>query len=510
MNIGLLPLDERPVNTRYPQAVAEIGGAQLHLPPRQALCHFRRPAEVPALLGWLDEAAPRLDALVACFEMLGYGGLIASRTSQESASTVLGRLQALAALKRGRPALRVAGFNLIMRVSNANSAVEEPEYWAHCGERLYHYSQLLDRQEQAHPASQDVARELNELRDSLPAEAVADFLQRRLRNHTVNLTGLHMLSRGVLDLLVLSSDDTSPFGLPSSEKRTLSAWASRLGLSERLLMYPGADEVGSVLVARLLNQFAGRTPTFEVYYALPGGEAITAPFEDGPVAVTVERQIRAVGGQVAGGEAGQADFWLAVNPPVPRRSEWSPDHAAQERLERLPYLRQLALQVKQRLEQGQAVVVADVAYPNGADPALVEALFEQVQVARLAAYGAWNTAGNTLGVALAQACASRLVVTAEQANAQRRFLLHRFLEDWGYQQVVRREVRQWLQETYHLEEVEPAVEAGCAAFITGRLRRCLDQIPGFDGFGLKENSVWLPWGRLFEVDFEIEGQRPGL
>ena len=156
------------------------------------------------------------------------------------------------------------------------------------------------------------------------------------------------------------------------------------------------------------------------------------------------------------------------------------------------------------------MVVADAAYPNGADPALVEALFEQVDVSRLAAYGAWNTAGNTIGVALAQACASRLAASAEQASAQQRFLLHRFLEDWGYQQVVRREAHQWLQDTYCLDEVEPTVEAECVAFITSGLRRCLDQIPRFDGFGLKENSVWLPWGRLFEVDFEIEGQRPGL
>ena len=500
MNIGLLPLDERPVNTRYPRLVAQIGGAQLHLPPSAALSCFRRPADIPALLAWLDEITPRLDALIASFEMLGSGGLIASRISHEPAGAVLARLQAVSQLKQRRPALPVVGFNLISRVSNANSAIEEPEYWAQHGQRLYRYSQLLDRQE----SGQEVGQELSHLRAALPIQAVNDFIQRRLRNHTINLAALHMLSRSELDLLVLSSDDTSPYGLPSSEKRALAAWASRLGLGERLLMYPGADEVGSVLTARLLNQQAGVAPGFEVFYALPGGEAITAPYEDGPVALTVERQIRAVGGHIVAGQAERADFWLAVNPPVPRRSEWHPDFAHQERQERLPFLQQLARQVSSRLQQGQAVVVADVAYPNGADPVLVEVLFEQVDVSRLAAYGAWNTAGNTIGVALAQACASRLAVSAEQKAAQQCFLLHRFLEDWGYQQVVRSQARRWLGETHRLEEVEPAVEADCVAFIASGLHRCLEQIPGFSGFQLKENSVWLPWRRLFEVDFEIE------
>ena len=52
-----------------------------------------------------------------------------------------------------------------------------------------------------------------------------DFLSRRLRNHAVTSAVLHLLAHGVFDLLVLSSDDTSPFGLPSREKRWLESWA---------------------------------------------------------------------------------------------------------------------------------------------------------------------------------------------------------------------------------------------------------------------------------------------
>lgn len=498
MKIGLLPLDERPVNTRYPQAVGQIAGAQVLLPPVEALSHFRQRADSLMLQGWLEAAAPELDALVVSFEMLGYGGLIASRTTDDSIVQVLDRLQVLSRLKGRFAGLPILGFNLISRVSNADSAVEEPDYWAFEGRRLYRYSQLLDQAEQG----LEVGDELTSLSAGLPPQHIQDFLLRRLRNHAVNLDALHRLSRGELELLVLSSDDTSPFGMPSSDKRILSTWAKRLELNQRLLMYPGADEVGTALVARLLNQDAGCVPAFEPFYAVPGGESITAPYEDGPVSLTVDRQVRAVGGRVA--EPGsKADFFLAVNPPVPRRSEWDPVHAEQERRERLPHLLALARQINQRLADGQAVIVADVAYPNGSDPVLVEILFEQVQIASLAAYGAWNTAGNTIGVALGQACAAHLATTIEQRQAQQRFLLHRFLEDWGYQQVVRRATRLWLTSQFGSPELQPENKTAALEFIHRGMEDCLGQIPGFDGYGIKSGSLRLPWNRLFEVDFEI-------
>jgi len=59
------------------------------------------------------------------------------------------------------------------------------------------------------------------------------------------------------------------------------------------------------------------------------------------------------------------------------------------------------------LEAGRRVAVADCAHPNGADPALVRAL--QVVVGgeweRLSGYAGWNTAGNTIGTAVAHGLA---------------------------------------------------------------------------------------------------------
>ena len=508
MHIGLIPLDERPVNTRYPEMIAQIAGVTLHLPPRELLSAYRQPARCDDLLRWLDETAPRLDALIASFQTLGYGGLIASRISHEPASAILARLEILGKIKQRFPKLPIFGFDLIMRISNANSSVEEPEYWAEEGTRFYMFSQLLDRLEQGHAVEDDLAY----LRAELPARHIQDFIQRRMRNHTINKAGLQMLGRGDIDILVLSSDDTSSYGLPTSEKRSLHLWADRLGLSEHcpqplsgccLLMYPGADEVGCALTARVLNAETEPIPTFTIIYGVPGGDQITAPYEDGPVAITIERQVAALGGCVMD-EDSTPDFWVFVNPPSPRRTEWDTSFAATEREERLPHLQKMVTQIRQRMDAGQRVIVCDVAYPNGADPLLIELLLREVDITKLAAYGAWNTAGNTIGTALAQGCAARLARTPDQQAAQQRFLLHRFLEDWGYQQVVRAETRQWMLDTFGREEIDEANYAQTLVHIEAGLMRCQEQLRGLaEKQKLVPGSLRLPWNRLFEVDFGI-------
>jgi hypothetical protein len=553
MHIGLIPLDERPVNTRYPAMIAQIAGVDVHLPPPDVLSNYRTPARCDALGEWLLDTAPELDALIVSYEMLGYGGLIASRTTDEPASTIIARLDQLREVRRQRPSMPMLGFNLITRISNNDYAAEEAPYWATYGRRIYRLSQLIDQQAQGQP----VAEELAALRAEIPTAHLDDFNRRRMRNHTVNLVALQLLADSVFDLLVLSSDDTSPYGLPSREKRWLAEWAEALGLQDerpttndeqrmtegkgrktedekqgsgvrgqgsgfeqptadyeplttayrRLLMYPGADEVGCALLGRLINEHAGVQPRIAPFYAVPGGEEIVAAYEDGPVRLTVERQVRAVGGVLVEGEG---DIWLAVNPPVPHRSEWHPDYADQERAERLPYLQKLVKEVRQRVQAGQPVIVADVAYPNGADPALFDLLRETIDLPKLAAYGGWNTAGNTIGTALAHGCAALIASTESQQQAHETFLLHRYLEDWGYQQIVRRRARDWLLNETGQDQPTQANLAATTEWIEAQLRARLDELPGFAGrYEIVPGSVRLPWGRLFEVDFEVWGREQG-
>jgi len=496
LHVGLIPLDERPVNTRYPVQIARIAGADVRIPPAAALSHFREPASFDALSDWLLEQLPALDALIVSIEMLGYGGLIASRISDEPGGAIFKRLDLLGTIRKQRPDLPILGFNVITRISRHNDATEEPLYWAQHGANLFRLSQLMDRWS----LGQSVIEEYADLIAEVPAEYVVDFLARRDRNHVVNHVVITMLMRGEIDTLVLSSDDTSQYGLGVKEKRELIALAGRYQLGERLLMYPGADEVGCVLAARLINQAAGRTPRFQVVYAVPGGESIVAAFEDGPVHQTVERQVIAAGAVIVP-EDEPFDVRLIVNPPLGPDADWPRPYTEAERGTRLPPLEAAVQQIKRALQEGERVAVADVAHANGTDNLFFDLLCAEIDLSRLAAYAAWNTAGNTIGTVIAQACAA-LSITDD--SAQQAFLLHRMIEDWAYQANVRDDVRGWLEAQTGQREPSSDQLVETRAQIETRLQARLDQLPGFAAWCIAPGSVRLPWRRTFEVDFDLE------
>ena len=483
MRIGLIPLDERPVNTRYPRMLAEIAACELVLPPDEMLSHYHQPADSAALLDWLAVEGAACDVLIVSCEMLGYGSLIHSRISHESVGSILARLEKLRELKARKPQQRIYGFSLITRISRFNDAAEEPAYWAEHGSNLYHFSQLLDQAQQGQP----VRDELETLRRLLPVDAVNDFLGRRVRNHTVNLAALQLAADNIFDLLVLSSDDTNAYGLASREKRWLSEWAVHLNLDDKLLLYPGADEVGSVLVARAINEHHSRKPRFHIDYAVPGGEDITAAFEDSAVWMTIERQIKAVGGEMTA-EAG--DIELMVNPPRSFSLDWPTPYSETEMQERVPHLHAAVERLKEVSKSQRILAVADVAHANGADQYWMQLMVENDLLSSLDAYSAWNTAGNSIGTTVAQACIA--LHSGQESLAQHRFLAHRVIEDWLYQTIVRDQANQ----------LPPKNSDDLALWIEDQLQPLITHL-GI-GFQIKKGSLHLPWNRTFEIDFDLE------
>ncbi|MBC8141518.1 MAG: DUF4127 family protein [Armatimonadetes bacterium] len=507
LTVALLPLDERPVNTRYPEMLARIAGATVLLPPLAIRGFHKTGADTAAVLRWLASAPA--DAVIASAEYLLFGNLIASRISGESVADVLPRLSVLEQIAASGKT--VYAFGLITRVSNADVDVEEPDYWKSYGTRFYQLSQLLHKAEVSDESAED-AETMLRLRAELPAQYVSDFLTRRLRNHTVNLALLDMVARKRLDLLLLTSDDTAVYGLPTREKSWLQSWMRLLGdtATDRILMHPGADEVGSALLCRLVCAKRGVAPAIFPLYAVPGGEEIVAPYEDNPARITVEAQIKACGGQIAD-TIEAADIILGVLPPSPRRTEYRESFAQAERESREGFYRAFLQTLAAKKSAG--VAVADIAYPNGSDPLFIELIFEAdcpLPPAKLAAYGAWNTAGNTLGTTVAQAILSTFTGgDPDREAAQSLFLTHRFLEDWAYQARVRHTTRDAIQAktnrrdpAYDSEPEQAFVRETIEAGLREKLRE-LQAVGVGVGLTLVPGSVRLPWRRTFEVDFDL-------
>jgi hypothetical protein len=169
------------------------------------------------------------------------------------------------------------------------------------------------------------------------------------------------------------------------------------------------------------------------------------------------------------------------------------------------------------LAAGQPAAVADVAFVNAADLILGNLLRQHPQVTALAAYGGWNTAGNTLGTVLAQAVirvlAQRAPVTREQRAAHLEFLFLRFLDDDLYQ--ARERTRCMVEELPALG-IAPTMERlpdDQAAAVENRVRDHLSRAAAelrnlFVSSGLvrdvRVSHIHLPWQRLFEVGFDVE------
>ncbi len=298
------------MNVKLPGDVAAVAGVTLDVPPAEILPSYRTAGDADALGGWLRERAadPATVHLVVSVDMLLYGGLIASRTSDDTTRDVLARLDVLREVRRMRPDLPISAVSLVTRASNSYSAAEEPTYWTEHGKEI-------------HALGGDAHRLLGETEvlplDDLtpvPAEVVSDYSSRRLRNHIVNLSTLGLLEDETLDFLAITADDTAPFAAGSAEQVWLRHWMRMLPSGRRVLMYPGADEVGAALVARALAANAGVTASFSVACADADGMQRVPPYENMSLAASASRQIRAAGAEeVATG----GDVTLVLHAPTP-------------------------------------------------------------------------------------------------------------------------------------------------------------------------------------------------
>ncbi|MGH3728826.1 MAG: DUF4127 family protein [Micromonosporaceae bacterium] len=508
IRLALLPLDDRPACRRLPAMIAGIAGAETLVPPAELLPAGRRAGDADRLAGWLADVAPGLDAVVASLETLGLGGLIPSRIGYEPVGDVLPRWAVLAEITAPLYAATV-----VQRTPDADDGSEEPDYWAHHGRALHAYSAALYASRAATENSAVAeARDLSTAREKVPAELRRDFLRRRHRNHILNQLALSMAADGQLQTLVIGADDSAGTVVGAAEWRWLRSWVDWLECGDRVLAHPGADEIGSVLTARALARAAGVRPRIALACAEPDGLQRTARYEPAPIAGGAASQIAAVGGILVEAPAeadlveasADADLVLVVHPPQLTGYDWAtappsdtdPDAAAAT-----------ADLVTGLLARGHRVAVADCALGNGADPGLVEALLSGDGYAPLLGFGAWNTAGNTIGGVLAQAVAYLAGEAAGTLDhlAHHRLLTHRLVEDHCYMSWARPRVRAELgtDPTRH-DSVPPgsAVPGRIEELLATRLAE-LDRLAAVP-WRVVPGSVSLPWSRTYEIDFELE------
>jgi len=470
-----IPLDDRPVNYNNALALGNLTELNLACPSQAQL------ADNNKLNSWLTEKAPRNRAAVVSLDMLLYGGLVESRKHDLNMNELTNRVNAVKGIKNKDNS--VYAFISVMRAPMANTPYTMPDYYAKYGAQIYKYGELLDKKGLGIIKPAEVQK-LSELTKAIPGEYLKDFTARRDKNYQATVQVLKLVQQGNIDRLIISKDDTAPYGFTRMEAERLAKLVQQYKITDKVQFITGTDECGQVLLAAMANKLGDRVPRVYVDYAYPSLAGNIPLYEDVPLQQNVTLHIKATGSTLAT-QPGGADLILAIN-NGPGKAD-TPSKARQDFVER----------IKNYSAKGTPVAIADVNYPNMADAAFLETLNKNYNLSQLAGYSGWNTAGNSVGLALSQG------IISTGHPVQRSIVIKSLIEDWGYQAVVRPVVKEKVPAEQQTLITDRKLEEQTTAEIANQLNNFALRSLREDFGKVEVKKVNLPWHRLFDIDFEV-------
>ena len=487
----MIPIDSRPVTYMFPQQVGAIAGVDAIAPPLEIMGSLESPADCRALSMWLDKALKTFapDVIVVCLDSLLYGGLVASRCSLDSLNEIMERTTKIAEWKKQAGSkCKILVQSSIMRIPHYNTSKTEPAYWQEFGERIFRWS-VLNHQLQIGSLDSDL--ELKQLEDAIPHTVIQEFLTRRERNFCVNQSLILLAASGSIDYLVFSQDDTAQFGLNVLEKTRLVAQAKAIG-AENIVAYAGTDETIVALLSRWLIDVSAVAPVVSTQFIPRQGKDVISKFEGQTIGKSFGAIVDVFNLKTEIREARDNDDFAVV---LHTGGELQKDHLAKS--DGLFDTAAVAAETIKHIDgMPSGVVLCDVAYCNGADPCLINALLERPALfEKLWGYAGWNTTNNTIGSALAMAVA---VWYARQNNfdyheALKRALFVRFIDDWAYQSIVRPRLGGVAAEESLQKLMVPSLDIMAKIFAVSA----------------ETVILTLPWKRTFEVEVGLPSSNKG-
>lgn len=488
-----VPFDDRPVSLDY--AVNTVKAAEIDIltPPAEYLASRSRSGDSEKLWQWVKQNANKADALVLSADALIYGGLVDSRTHNWNRIVLEWSLRRFTALHETNPDTPIYLFSTVMRSPSASAGGVEPLYYERYGPYIFQFTALQDKAEVKGLTSGEKII-LQTAKANIPPEYLADWLERRDKNFQINARLIDLTKQGTFKYLVLGRDDTSPFSQTHKEGRDLMKLAK--GLSpDQFSSFPGADQLGMIMLARAYNHLMAQTPDVEVRYMIGAGAATIPSYEDQSIGDTIAEHIVAAGGVVSDGSKAP-DLILAVNTPLN-------GHTAEAgTIDNIIFvtdvMHHFVNTMAKEIQAGHSVAIADIAFANGADNSLMKELHELDLLDKVSAYSGWNTASNTLGYAIGQGIMSRTM----DAAGRKQLLTARYLDDWAYQANIRSKLyREIVYPQRGSEEDIALLEPG----LTAELKKEMQIFTAkYMWFSSDKIEVSFPWNRMFEIKAEMK------
>lgn len=503
-----VPLDERACNYQYPRELAAFtDDIKILTPPLDWMGFCKTPADCEKIWEWLFLNAPDCDYAILSVDTLVYGNIINSRIHHKTQAECLALAERFVRLKECNPALSIHAFNLVARVAGYNSSHEDPDYWQFYGRDIWHCTCLADKAERGCADAAEI-KELAALSAKIPHEYLDDFFARRDVDRAVNLRCVELVKENVFDVLTIPKDDTAEYGFAAMDQKAIAQKVRENRLMGRVLVYPGADEVGCVLFARVFCRIKNYMPRVYLRFSSTFGPSVVPLYEDRPLLESIKSQITSAGGVYVDTPM-ESDCMLALNTPgthmIESTAQYTKDITFQSHINMHEFLRYITYYHR---TFGKAIGIAEVSVANGCenefmDYALLSGVLELAD-----SVGGWNTAQNTIGTVLAET----IVISyyKEKAVSETRRLamverkLHAITADWLFQSNV---LHRFLKETEgridpyalkdHYGEALDFVKAGLNELLA-------EKFGGrFDGKTIQLENMRFDWDFVFMLNFDV-------
>lgn len=504
MNVIYIPLDERPCNRLYPEYIASCNDEINILSPDLSILGYKKtPCNLEAVWKFLEENAQFADVAILSIDMLLYGGLLPSRLHKSTAEELEVYIDRIKNLKSKNKNLKIYAFNLIMRTPKYSSSDEEPDYYEHYGAEIFKRSYLIDKKHRVGISIEEEQILLNLERD-IPKEYIVDYEIRRNTNIQMNKKVLELLKDNILDYLVIPQDDSCEFGYTAMDQRKINQYIDLNNLLGDVLIYPGADEVGATLLSRAFSDYKNKRVKIYPLYSSTLGQSITPLYEDRPMFESLKSHIMSAGGQLVSNHD-CADVILAINSPGKVMQEsWDQFECRDVSYDSYRNILSFTHSIKNFIENGKDVIVADCAYANGGDYQLIKLLDKYEVLDKIKAYYGWNTHCNSLGTTLSKGIITHFGFNKENVDKS---LIYHLLEDVFYQSKVRMYVNKEILPKYRCNYFDISssidiVEEKICSLIKNEFEQVIKN--SFKDKTISTLSVYNPWKRMFEIGLDLD------
>ena len=436
--ILFIPHDDRPVSCYQTAEIVKETGAQIVMPPIELLGLKGSNEHPDQLWQWFEENAKDARAAVIASDSLLYGGLIPSRKHEFSQEKISDWVENFKKIREQNPEMKLYVFASLMRTPlfGTKGDIEEPEYYAEYGTNIHQYTALLDKQEIS-KLTNDEENYLQYLKNNIPQEYFNDWMERRAKNFSATKKMVDFTSAGIIDYLIVGRDDNAPLCQTHKENRDLLNYAKEKNLpKEKFQSLAGIDEFNLLLLTRAINEIRGKVPAVNVQFNKGKGGKTVPMFSDEPIEISIEDEIIIAGARQVENPQ-DADLVLLVNTDIngetlegynlPSEKPFKPNLIPTKSTYNFVAL------IEKNLNAGYKVGIADIAYCNGADNALMKILHDKNLLFKFKAYAGWNTATNSSGFALS----TGILANYMMPYSKNKLLVRRYLDDWAYQANIR-------------------------------------------------------------------------